>query len=72
MHVLYTRILTTSTVSKLLAAVETGLFPEGYPAPSVPDPTHDEQMAIKERAYAAIEAAIPGMLWTRIARSTAS
>lgn len=72
-HVLHTRILTNLTVSKFLAAVETGLFPGGYPATSVPDPTPDEQIAIQERAYAAVEAAIPGMSRLhRKARRTAS
>ena len=60
-HFLYTHVFTKTAMSRLLQIVEAALFPApgGYPASSVPDPTLEEQAEIKERAYRAVENAIP-------------
>lgn len=59
-HYLYTRIFTQAFNIKLLVLVQEALFPDGYPAPSVPDPTAEEQIMIKERALRALADALPG------------
>ena len=58
-HYLYSRIFTASFTCKLLDSVQDSLFPGGFPAASVPNPTPQEQVAVKDRALQAIASSLP-------------
>lgn len=59
-HYLYSRIFTAAFTSRLLQTVQESLFSDGHPAPSMPDPTLQEQADMKKRAVRVIAAALPG------------
>lgn len=56
---MYSRIFTIGFTCKILKIIEDALFPEGFPAPSVPDPTREEQVRIREKALNTIAALLP-------------
>ena len=58
---------------KILELAQDGLLPGGHPAPSVPDPSPEEQQALRVAAEAAISDLAPGArsLWRRPDRTDA-
>lgn len=47
------------TATLLVVRLQLILFPNGYPGPSPPDPTTDEQMEMRDRLERLLEAKIP-------------
>ena len=54
--------LNPNNISKILSIAEKTLFPDGHPAPSVPDPSIEEQALLKEQAESLLAALIPQRL----------
>lgn len=59
-HFLNTRVFTRATVTRILDAAESALFPDGNPAPPTPDPDEEEQAALRDRAERALAGIMPG------------
>lgn len=55
---------TPETVNRLLHIAETVVFPDGHPAPNVPDPSPEEQTSRKAEAERLVAASLPqSLLW---------
>lgn len=50
------------TLSRVLSIAESTLFPNGHPAPAVPDPSIEEQLRLKTQAEMLLASKIPPTL----------
>lgn len=58
-HVLYTQILSTSSILFLLRLSKHTLFPNGYPGPPSIDPTPEEQTIIHQQLLGRLREQVP-------------
>ncbi|KAI0786012.1 PXA domain-containing protein [Abortiporus biennis] len=58
-YLLYTHILSSSSVSKLVLSARRALFPDGWPAPPPIDPTPEEQAELRKTLTRRLEGYIP-------------
>lgn len=61
-HVLYTRILSASSILFILRLSKHTLFPNGYPGPSPIDPTPEEQTIIRQRLLRRLREQVPTLV----------
>ena len=58
-HILYARILSTSSVLYVLRLSKHALFPNGYPEPPTTDPTPEEQIIIRQQLVRRLREQVP-------------
>ncbi|KAM0755901.1 hypothetical protein T439DRAFT_295899 [Meredithblackwellia eburnea MCA 4105] len=61
-YVLTERIFTPNLTKTVLQVAQNALFPNGRPSPKEPDPTPDEQVALKERCEKRVAEVLPSRL----------
>lgn len=61
-YLLYTHVLSPTTLAMTVRNARRALFPEGWPAPPPVDPTPEEQVAIRKELEKRLVAKIPGSL----------
>jgi hypothetical protein len=60
-YVLHTSVFSYESVTMIVRTSTRTLFPDGWPAPGPPDPTPEEQMAIREALINRLVEIIPGI-----------
>ncbi|KAF8587357.1 hypothetical protein K439DRAFT_1549511 [Ramaria rubella] len=60
-YVLYHHIINTSRLTKLVVQGKNTLFPNGYPVESPPEPTPEEQFALRERLESRLSLLLPAL-----------
>lgn len=63
-YVLYSYVLSTSSILSVVRLSKQTLFPNGYPGPAPVDPTAEEQIAIREDVVKRIAERVPGLART--------
>ncbi|TFY58638.1 hypothetical protein EVG20_g8074, partial [Dentipellis fragilis] len=61
-HYLYSNVFTPTRIVYMVQSGKRALFPNGYPAPSPPDPTPEEQMLMRAALAETISRKVPGIL----------
>lgn len=61
---LYTYVLSASSMLSVVRLSKQTLFPNGYPGPAPVDPTEEEQVAIREQVVKRIAERVPGLART--------
>ncbi|KZT06373.1 uncharacterized protein LAESUDRAFT_812950 [Laetiporus sulphureus 93-53] len=58
-YLLYTHVLSALRLTEIVRAARRALFPEGWPGPTPPEPTPEEQVAIRTELRRRLLAAVP-------------